>query len=90
MFRILEEGLDFTVPQRARVRVYLPVGVCSKNDKGACINEFNILQNFKSVSDSVGDGASSLTSSCNFFELLNAHNNNRTIVAIARKTTDRS
>lgn len=22
---------------------YLPVGVCSKNDKGACINEFNIF-----------------------------------------------
>ena len=23
--------------------VYLPVGVCSKNDKGECINEFNIF-----------------------------------------------
>jgi hypothetical protein len=30
-------------PEEQEGEWYLPVGVCSKNDKGACINEFNIL-----------------------------------------------
>ena len=43
MFRILEEVLYSVLLEEVRVTMYLPVGVCSKNDKGECINEFNIF-----------------------------------------------
>lgn len=79
-------------PNEQGQTTYLPVGIRSKNDKGACINEFSIFVEPR-VSDSIqrhGDGTGSLTLSCSCFELLSAHNNSNEIVAIARNKSDRS
>lgn len=69
---------------------YLPVGVCSKNDKGACISEFNIFVEFQLRLLMIKSVKYLLTLSCSCFELLNEHSSKRITIVIAKKNTERS